>query len=78
MQLPAKHQLLLVWQQHYKGPVEGLTWLWTTPIPEAQMGLTHRSGSWGEQVTLSWPISIFRTLTMVTGTRKSLEPKLVK
>ena len=35
VELPTKHQLLLV-----KGPMKGLTQIWTTPIPEVQMGLT--------------------------------------
>lgn len=38
MELLTKHQLLLV-----KRPTKGLTWIWATPIPEVQMGLTPTS-----------------------------------
>lgn len=46
--------------------------------PEVQMGWPPSLWVLGKQVILSWPISLVRILTTVTGTRKDLKPKLVK
>lgn len=37
--MPAEHQLLLLWQ-HYREPLQRLTWVWPIPVPEVQGGLT--------------------------------------